>query len=352
VPIKSFPSSEYELLHSLKPYLNFRKSHRYPIGIGDDAAIRACSEKETLIFTADSFVEDVHFSFSYMTSADIGYKAMAINLSDCAAMGAIPDGALVQIIFPVKIDLKKFDETIKGIYRGFNELCRKWDFPIIGGNLAKGPCWIIDITLIGRSRKKNRLLKRTGAKNNDGLWVTGFPGTSGAGLACLKRWGSLGKSSSKYAMLARKHCHPVPRIEIGRELCKNHTVHSMIDISDGISNECHTLAYETGLGILLTVDVGCVSSEMIRLGAFLQKNWSDWFFNGGEDYELLFAASSAFDPVKLATTYKIPITRIGTFSRSLKGVFLNDPARSIKPLGKGGWDHLRRNALPKKILPF
>jgi selenophosphate synthetase-related protein len=96
VPIKSFPSSEYELLHSLKPFLNFRKSHRYPIGIGDDAAIRACSEKENLILTADSFVEDVHFSFSYMTSADIGYKAMAINLSDCAAMGAMPDGALVQ----------------------------------------------------------------------------------------------------------------------------------------------------------------------------------------------------------------------------------------------------------------
>src|SRR5271169_6490719 len=100
MPLNHFPSSEYRLLHSLKPFLNFRRSRKYPIAIGDDAAIRQCRAREVLVFTADSFVERVHFSFTYMTAAEVGFKAMAINLSDCAAMGALPDGALVQIIFP------------------------------------------------------------------------------------------------------------------------------------------------------------------------------------------------------------------------------------------------------------
>ncbi|HMD67557.1 MAG TPA: AIR synthase related protein, partial [Chitinivibrionales bacterium] len=85
---KNFPSSEYRLLESLKPFLNYRKNARYPLAIGDDAAVRTCSKGERLAITADSFVQDVHFSLSYMTLEEAGYKAAAINLSDCAAMAA------------------------------------------------------------------------------------------------------------------------------------------------------------------------------------------------------------------------------------------------------------------------
>jgi thiamine-monophosphate kinase len=343
MPSDNFPSSEYRLLDSLKPFLNFRKTLRYPISIGDDAAVRNCRAGETLVLTADSFVENVHFSFSSMSSAQVGYKAMAVNLSDCAAMAARPDGALVQIIFPANIDLRKLAGTIRGIYTGFNEACRTWNFPVIGGNLAKGPCWIIDITLIGRAERRNRFLQRFGAKSNDGLWVTGFPGQSAAGRMCLEKWGSLSKTPAVYRQLVKQHVRPVPRVEIGCRLVGNRGVHAAIDISDGVSKECYTLSYENKLGIIIAFDATavCVSSALKKLGARLQKDWRLWFFNGGEDYELLFAASPAFDPASLIRKYKVPITRIGTFTTSVNGVFVRDPAGSVKPLEKGGWDHLK-----------
>lgn len=347
MPNSAFPSSEYRLLNSLKPFLNLRKSFRYPIGIGDDAALRVCSRNESLALTADSFVENVHFSFDYMTGADVGFKAMAINLSDCAAMGATPDGALVQIIFPAKRAAQKCKRTMREIYKGFSDACRKWDFPIIGGNLAIGPCWIIDITLIGRSGKGKRLLTRKGARNNDGLWISGRPGESGAGLTGLKKWGVIAKVPARYIELVQKHIRPVPRIELGKALAENSCVHAAIDVSDGVSKECHTVSYENRLGIILTVDDedSCVSPRMRQLGVQIRKEWRDWFFNGGEDYELLFAASKAFNPLALINKYRIPITRIGTFTRSVNGVFIRDSAGRIMPLKKGGWDHLR-NDLP------
>jgi thiamine-monophosphate kinase len=280
-----------------------------------------------------------------MTAAEVGFKAMAINLSDCAAMGALPDGALVQVIFPENSTRGNFEKTMRGLYKGFNEACRKWKFPVIGGNLARGPGWIIDITLIGRAGKGNRLLKRNRACNNDGLWVTGRPGESGAGLACLKKWGASGKIPARFLPFFTKHIRPVPRIEFGSEVAGNPHVHAAIDVSDGVSKECHTLSYENNLGIILTVDDAdenaCVSRSLKQLGTVLRKDWHAWFFNGGEDYELLFAASKAFDPRLLAKKYRgVPVTRIGTFTRSVDGVFVRGPGRSIRPLKKGGWDHL------------
>lgn len=343
MPFDQFPSSEYRLLDSLKPFLHYRKSRRYPVSIGDDAAIRNCRADETLILTADSFIEKTHFSFDYMTALEVGFKAMAINLSDCAAMGAMPDGALVQIIFPAKIQKIEMGKKIKGIYAGINTACRQWNFPVIGGNLSRGPCWIIDITLIGRAEKGSRLLKRDHAQNDDGLWVTGMPGESGAGFACLKKWGARGKTPAKFLRCIKKHIHPVPRIEFGNALSRNRLVHAAIDISDGVSKECHTLSFENRLGIIITMKDAdaCVSRALKQLGGLLRKDWRAWFFNGGEDYELLFAASKAFDPSALIHAYGIPVTRIGTFTRSVNGVFIRNSAGTIRPLEKGGWDHLR-----------
>jgi len=342
----AYPSSEYKFLDSLKPLLNFRRSRRYPIPIGDDAAIRTCLQGERLALTSDSFVENVHFSFDYMTPAEAGFKAMAVNLSDCAAMGAQPDGALVQIIFPDAMDKREVERTIKGMYAGFNEACRKWRFAIIGGNLAKGPCWIIDITLIGRIRKGSRFLPRNRAKNNDGLWVSGRPGESGAGLACLLKLGDRKKIPIEYRRLVAKHVRPVPRIALGIGLSSNPYVHAAIDVSDGISKDSRTLAYENKLGIIISLDDKQCSKAMSRLASQLRTDWREWLFCGGEDYELLFAASKSFDPLPLSRKFNVPITRIGTFSSTAKGLSVRDKAGQVRLLEKGGWDHLGQNALP------
>ena len=344
MPRQSFPSSEYAFLESLRPFLHYKKSPRYPIAIGDDAAIRVCGAREKLIFTADTFVQNVHFNLAYMTFEEVGYKAMVINLSDVAAMAAAPDGALVQVIFPENCGIGEILADMKKLYKGFNEACKNWDFPIIGGNLSKGPCWMIDITLIGKVEKRARFLLRTGAKDGDGLWVSGCPGEAGAGLAALRTWGRR-RVPAQYNSLVMRHVRPCPRIELGLALGKAPGVHALIDISDGVSKECRTLAYENKLGILLDDEPGCVSCPTRQLAKRLRKDWRGWYLHGGEDYELLFAAAKAFDPSKLIAKTGIPITRIGTFSRSFKGVCVRRNSGKIAPLKQGGWDHLRK-ALP------
>jgi thiamine-monophosphate kinase len=343
MPKRVFPSLEYGLLDNLKPFLNYRKSAIYPLGIGDDAAIRACKAGERLVLTADTLVEDVHFSLDFMSFEEIGYKAMAVNLSDCAAMGAVPDGALVQIIFPKKG--KKVGTALKRIYKGLNSACRAWDFPIVGGNLSAGPCWIVDITLVGRAGKGSRLLLRTGARDKDVLWATGYPGESGAGLAALWKWGKVGRVPAQYASLVKRHLRPVPRIEIGLALGKDPLVHAAIDISDGVSKECHTLSFDNRLGIILDIDPLCVSSAMLRLAKRLGRDWREWFLSGGEDYELLFTASRRFDPSRLIRSCGVPVTAIGFFSAAHKGVSLRGDRGTMAQVNKNGWDHLQKTLL-------
>lgn len=337
----SYPSQEYKLLKTLEPFLNFKKSKTYPIGIGDDAAIRKNSAGEKLIFTADTFVENVHFSLNYMTLEQVGYKAMVINLSDCAAMAALPDSALVQIVFPEHLNYSTLAGALKKIYTGFSEACIKWDFPIVGGNLSKGPCWIIDITLIGKARARDRVLLRKGIKNEDILWVTGRPGSSAAGLAALRKWKRPQKIPKQYLPLVQSHIKPVPRVEIARELAANPHVHAMIDISDGISKECHTLAFDNRVGITVQPNTAMLSKSMMDLGAALNTDSWDWFLHGGEDYELLFSASSKFDPGSLRTKQSQTISRIGVCSSSVKGVYFKRDNGILKKVTKNGWDHTK-----------
>ena len=343
MPRITFPSSEYRLLESLKPFLNYRKNARYPVGIGDDAAVRTCSKGERLVITADSFVQDVHFRLSYMTLEEVGYKAAAINLSDCAAMAAVPDGALVQVIFPKTLNKGQIGDGIRQLYKGLNSACRKWDFPIVGGNLSAGPCWIIDITLLGRQGKSGRLLLRTGAKKGDGLWVTGTPGDSAAGLAALKKWGR--RVPARFKTLVSRHIRPHPRIEIGRALGGDRRVHALIDVSDGISKDGRTLSFENRLGIELVGEPACASPAVRRLAKVLDVDWREWYLNGGEDYELMFAAAPEFDPRMIAARCNVPLTRIGTFVAYTRGVLLRHADGGTCRLGRGGWDHLRKDVL-------
>ena len=336
----SYPSQEYKLLKTLEPFLNFKKSKTYPIGIGDDAAIRKNSAGEKLVFTADTFVENVHFSLKYMTLEQVGYKAMVINLSDCAAMAALPDCALVQIIFPEHLNYGALAPDLKKIYQGFNKACRQWDFPIVGGNLSKGPCWIIDMTLIGKARARDRVLLRKGIKNGDILWVTGCPGSSAAGLTALRKWKRPQKIPKQYLPLMQSHIKPVPRVEIARELAANPHIHAMIDISDGISKECHTLAFDNLVGITIQPNTAMLSKSMMDLGAALNTDYWDWFLHGGEDYELLFSASPQFDPDLLQTKKSPIISRIGVCSTGVKGVYFNRDNGILKKVTKNGWDHI------------
>jgi thiamine-monophosphate kinase len=333
----NLPSQEFKLLKSLQSILTVH-SPDYEIEIGDDAAVRKISS-DKLIITTDLSVEKVHFVQEWMTFEEIGYKAMVSNVSDCASMGARPESALVNLIFP-RNDTD-IDRKIESIYKGFNNACEQWNFAIIGGDLSSGSEWAIGITLIGKVPVDSRVLTRRGVFNGDFLWLTGFPGLSAAGLAALQKWGRKGVPV-KYQRFLDAHVRPQAQINFGEKLRISKEVHSAMDLSDGLSKDCRTLAYENQLGIILDFSTSHILPEMIQLSDELGISVWDWILNGGEEYELLFAASPSFSSDPALKDQVCNFYKIGTFTDSLSGVHVRN-GNTITEVPAGSWDHCKRD---------
>lgn len=330
------PSNEYELLASLQQVLS-EHSDLYEVEIGDDAAVRKACSKDKLIFTADLSVENVHFKRKWMSFHEIGYKAMVTNISDCASMGAIPESALIQLIIPETEVCAEV--AIIDMYRGFNEACTKWHFPIIGGDLSRGAQWSIGITMIGKIPATHRSMTRKGAQNGDKLWISGFPGRSAAGLDALYKWELRESVPVEYIEYVNAHIRPCPRVEIGIQLRDHNDVHAMMDLSDGLSKDCRTLAFDNDLGIILDFNPSLFPETMINLGKDLQKKPLEWIINGGEEYELLFATSPSFTPSITNPAENTNFICIGEFTNNCKGLYFQTES-GLKEITKGGWDHI------------
>jgi thiamine-monophosphate kinase len=343
--MNKFPSKEYELIQRIQTILPAADSNSpYDIMIGDDAAIRVNkSAGEKLVITADVSVENVHFSTDTMTFEEIGYRSMVSNLSDCAAMGARPDGAVVQLVFPkAGVNNTGINNAIEQIYTGFSKACKRWGFPIIGGDLSGGGVWTIGITLIGSAPPNGRLLKRTGIADGDALWVTGVPGESAAGLSVLARWGREGVPSW-YKRFVDAHVTPEPAVDEGLALAENMSVHAMMDLSDGLSKDVATLCFENKLGFIFDADaIKNVSLDMIDLSNELQADFRDWFYHGGEEYELLFACDRSFDPsgIDNIAKNKPNLMRLGRFTSKTQSVLIFGGNGETEELQMRSWDHV------------
>jgi len=327
-----FPSKEYQTISRMQDILGCQDSRYYPVGIGDDAAVRVDGENNTLVITTDLSVENVHFSCAYMTMQEVGYRAMVSNISDCAAMGAVPDSAFIQLVVPTaKPD---FSHHIDNLYRGFKEACDAWNFPVSGGDLSKGESWVIGITLIGRIPQGGRPLLRKGMKPGDAIYISGTPGRSAAGLHLLQTYGREA-IPQKYRALSLSHIRPTPRVALGVHLRTCGAVHAMMDCSDGLSKDCRTLCHENGAGIILYNDTSLVPAEMLDLSRDESVAWHNWFYHGGEDYELLFAAGDDFDP-RLCPG-GAPLC-IGKCTSEYRGLMLQTGS-ALVPLEACGFDH-------------
>lgn len=334
---RPFPSTEFEIINELQQISGSFRNDAYQIGIGDDAAVRCTQGTEKLVLTTDVSVEDVHFSLKTMSLQEAAYRTMVSNISDCAAMGARPDSALVQLVFPEKSEELK--EKILSVYRGFSQACCRWQFPIVGGDLSAGKQWVFGITLLGRVSEGQRILQRKGARAGDNLWVSGFPGRSAAGFEALKRWGRE-NVPSRFNELVINHVKPVPRVEAALILAADPQVHAMMDLSDGLSKDCRTLSYENELGIILKYDTLQIPKAMVQLSEEVGIGVQDWFLNGGEDYELLFAASGEFNPLSIAPQHSGGLFCIGRFTDDREGLFLEKDSLISEVVGCG-WDHFR-----------
>ncbi|TMC23826.1 MAG: thiamine-phosphate kinase [Chloroflexi bacterium] len=311
------------------------------VGIGDDCAVLDLGSELLLLATTDSQVEGVHFTLSTATTEQIGRKALAVNLSDIAAMGGTPRYALVSLILPASTSLA----TLDGVYAGLRQEAECYATALVGGNIASaGTQLVIDITLLG-AIERGHVLTRSGARPGDILCVTGTLGASAGGLQTLLQ-PDLPYAAQALEYVRMCHCTPQPRVQEGRVLSwfGPTVVTALLDISDGLSGDLAHLCESSNVGVRLESATIPLSPELCSIAKCIAHDPLDWALHGGEDYELLFSVapdyvSSVIDAVQAATG--TPVTQIGTICAAHDGLMLFGLDGGVAPLRVKSWDHLR-----------
>ncbi len=297
------------------------------IGIGDDAAAWRTNDSIELA-TVDTMVQDVHFSPDTTPWRELGWKSLAINLSDIAAMGGTPEYALVALTLPE--DTKVADVT--ALYEGIIELARQSRTAIVGGNISRAPLVSVTITVIGRSLDKD-MLRRSAARPGDTIAVTGHPGSAAAGLEMLANKLKFKTDIAEY--LKNAFLHPVPRLAEGQLLVKN-GVKAAIDISDGLLSDLRHICEASKVSAR-------IDAESLPIHPFVNESFGEkaqgLALSGGEDYELLFTGRAAvIDRVK--AEIKCPVTTIGEIMAGEPGkIELRDARGKVVKITKTGWQH-------------
>lgn len=252
------------------------------LGIGDDAATWTADAGSIEVATTDMLVEGVHFRLDWTSPEDLGWKALAVSLSDLAAMGATPGRALVSIA----VDAAR-RELVLDVARGLQSLAARTGTWIVGGDTVRSPGpLVVNVALVGRADPA-RLLRRDAARVGDLAGVTGVLGAASAALALLSE-GSAPPDPAAAPLLAALH-RPLARLGAGQRLASG-GVRCAIDISDGLASEALHLARSSGVGIEIDVEAVPLAPEAVELlGARRSRELA---LTGGEDYELLFT----FDP--------------------------------------------------------
>ncbi|KQN63114.1 thiamine-phosphate kinase [Erwinia sp. E602] len=296
-------------------------------GIGDDCALLSVPEKQTLAISTDTLVAGVHF-LRDIHPADLGYKALAVNLSDLAAMGADPAWLTLALTLPSVSEpwLKDFSDSLF-------ELLDYYDMQLIGGDTTRGP---LSLTLgIHGLVPHGRALKRGGAKPGDWIFVTGSLGDSAAGLALLQHHVKINDPVAHEALIKR-HLRPMPRILQGQAL--RDLASSAIDISDGLLADLGHILDASGCGARVNVDALPLSGVMQQ--HFDRQQALQWALSGGEDYELCFTVPEINrGALDVALGYLgVPFTCIGQIGPQSEGLVLLEDNQPVSFTHKG-FDH-------------
>lgn len=288
------------------------------IGLGDDAAVVEPARNLLEVVTTDALVEGVHFDRAFTPPRAIGRRALAVNLSDLAAMGAAPRCALLSFVLPPALPLADFDAIVDG----FMTLAAAHGVTLIGGNITRSPGpLLIDVTAIGTVRRR-RALSRAGARPGDEVWVSGEIGSAAAGLQSLSAGAQGGPAA---AGCEGAFLEPEPRVRLGTLLGRNRAASSCVDLSDGLADGLHQLAGASGVG--LVVDAGAIPVSADARGWFEGRGVDPVgaALAGGDDYELLFTVRRK-DRRRLDAVRRqargVPLTKIGVAVRD-PGVLLD-----------------------------
>ena len=302
------------------------------IGIGDDAAAWR-GDTSIQLLTVDSFIQDVHFSLDITPWPEAGWKALAVNLSDIAAMGGVPKYAVVSLALPDDTEV----DSVTALYQGMGRLAQEFGVAIVGGDISRAPQVALNITVLGSTQNRNEnMLTRSGAKPGDRITVTGSLGTASAGWEMLT--GKLKFDNETSTRLKQAFLHPYPRIVEGKLLLEQ-GVKTAIDISDGLVSDLGHICQASQLGARLDVDAVPVD-PLVR--ASFGGRALELALSGGEDYELLFTASAeTIDNIRKIA--RCQITVIGDMAADKENkVTLFDQRGTPFKLGRGGWEHFRQ----------
>lgn len=297
------------------------------VWIGDDAAVLR-APAGTILWTADMLVEGIHFDLQLTGPNNLGYKAIAVNISDIAAMGGTPRRALVLLGVRPGIEI----DWIESMYAGMRECSEQFGMAVVGGDISRSDCLTLGVTVIGNPAGR-LVVERRGARVGDAVCVTGTLGASAAGYRLLRA------GRTERPDLIGAHLRPTPRVREVETLRRN-LPSAMIDISDGFSADLLHICDESHVGVVVEVDrLPVVDLHDVEL----DRDPLDLALGGGEDYELCFTiprarAERAASEVAEKTGTRVSI--VGEIVSLEKGrVLLQDGV--AKPLEAIGWDHLK-----------
>jgi len=310
-------------------------------GIGDDAAVIDAGDDYLLVST-DMLVEGIHFDLAYSPLQHLGYKSVAVNVSDIAAM----NGRAEQIVVSLGLTNRFSVEAIDMLYEGIRAACDNYKVDLVGGDTTSSAAGlVISITVIGRV-KKSSITYRSGAKSNDILCVTGDLGGAFAGLQVLEREKEVYLTNpnmqpdlEKFEYIVGRQLKPEARTDIVFDLEeKGVKPTSMIDISDGLASELFHIARSSGLGIRVFEDKIPIDQLTYETAVEFNLDPTTFALNGGEDYELLFTISQA-DHEKIKNHPDIHL--IGYVHDKKGENLLITKQGNVVPLQAQGWDHFK-----------
>jgi len=321
---------EFGLIEMISKIIGVSSKDNVIHGIGDDATAWKIDAGVELA-TIDTLVENVHFTLNTITYRELGWKSLAVNVSDIAAMGGAPLYALISLGLPGNTAV----DNIAKLYEGMIDLANQYDVTIAGGDIVKAWQLSISISVTGKAID-NKILTRSASQPGDQIAVTGYLGTSAAGLKMLIE--KLKFDEETASLLRKAHQQPQPRVSEGQTLVKS-GVKAAIDLSDGLINDLGHICDMSKVGANINVDKLPIHS-VVRDN--FKDNTIEMALSGGEDYELLFTAKpDIIDKVRKLTT--TPITVIGdiTSVRAGKMILLDAMGNTID-LEKEGWDHFSK----------
>jgi thiamine-monophosphate kinase len=310
------------------------------VGPGDDAAVWEAPRGSLQVLTTDALVEGIHFDRRLASPADIGYKALAVNVSDVAAMGGAPHVALLSLALPDDIT----PDVLDGLVDGLLAMAAEAGVALAGGNITRTPGpLLLDVTVVG-SVKPRKVLRRAGAQPGDFIYVTGELGAAAAGLGWLREAAdpSADPPDADMAACVGRYRRPSPRTRIGTLLGRNRAASACMDLSDGLGDAVRQVSEASGTGALLDA-----AALPIHAGA------RSWFTSRGEDP---LAAAAASDDYELLFTVPrrrlgrlrhvtreargIPLTRIGEVTRDRSAEIRDGERRFSLP---SGFEHFRKS---------